>query len=512
VKAGFKTGLFLIVPLIVLACLEESAAAQTLRTLHGFSSGSTNALGSVTNSDGSSIGDLLLAGNTLYGTAYSGGVWGNGTIFALNVDGTGFRVLHTFTASSGYGPVATYTNNDGARPNGGLILSGSTLYGVTSYGGLSGNGTVFSLNKDGTDFNVLYNFTGFSDGTNGPTATNADGAIPNGCVIISSNRLYGVTGWGGDSDRGTVYSLGIDSNDFSVIYSFSADTAVNYGGTNSDGAWPYGRLLLSGDVLYGTAMRGGDWGNGTLFAVNKHDTFTNLHSFQGTNEGAVPINGLLLSGSTLYGTSLYGEATASGRKGNGTVFRVMTDGSDYTTLYNFTPEPSVTNSHGAFPVAALILSGNTLYGAAGAGGVSGNGTLFALNIDGTGFTVLHSFAGFDSVLGGPNSDGANPFGRLTLSGNTLFGTTAYGGSSGNGTVFKISFEPQLSVTPSADKIVVSWPTNYAGFDYTGYTLQSAANLASPVWNTNLPAAVVINGQNVVTNPVSAGQQFFRLSQ
>src|SRR5439155_7669597 len=46
-------------------------------------------------------------------------------------------------------------------------------------------------------------------------------------------------------------------------------------------------------------------------------------------------------------------------------------------------------------------------------------------------------------LGGTNSDGANPFGGLILSGNTLYGTATYGGSSGRGTVFSLS----LSLSP-----------------------------------------------------------------
>jgi uncharacterized repeat protein (TIGR03803 family) len=486
--------------------------AQTFTTLHSFTSGTTNSSGLITNSDGSAIGNLLLSGSTLFGTAYGGGVWGNGTIFSLNIDGTGFRILHTFTASSGYGPVATYTNNDGAGPNGGLFLSGSTLYGVASYGGLSGNGTVFALNTDGTGFKVLYSFTGFNDATNGPDGTNADGAIPYGSVIFSSNRLYGVAAWGGNSDRGTVFSLGVDGTDFSALYSFT--TAPVAFGTNSDGVEPTGRLALSGDVLYGTAQKGGDWGEGTVFAVNTNGTFTNLHSFQGTNGGAVPINGLLLSGSTLYGTTQFGGVTetVSGPAftGSGTAFRVKTDGSDFTTLHNFTARTSITNSDGADPVAGLTLSGNTLYGAAALGGVWDSGTLFALNTDGTGFTVLHSFAASNN--GGPNSDGFVPVGKLILSGNTLFGTTGYGGSSGNGTVFKISFAPHLSVTRSAEEFVLSWPTNYAGFDYSGYTLQSATDLASPVWTTNLLAPVVVNGQSIVTNPISGAQKFFRLSQ
>jgi len=56
-----------------------------------------------------------------------------------------------------------------------------------------------------------------------------------------------------------------------------------------------------------------------------------------------------------------------------------------------------------------------------------------------------------------------------------------------------------------------WPV--AKFDYTGYTLQSTTNLASPaVWSTNSPAPVVVNGQNTVTNAISGTQKFYLLMQ
>jgi hypothetical protein len=58
-----------------------------------------------------------------------------------------------------------------------------------------------------------------------------------------------------------------------------------------------------------------------------------------------------------------------------------------------------------------------------------------------------------------------------------------------------------------------WPTNNAGYDYTGFTLQSTTNLGSPaVWSTNSPAPVVIGGQNTVTNPITGAQKFYRLVQ
>jgi uncharacterized repeat protein (TIGR03803 family) len=149
----------------------------------------------------------------------------------------------------------------------------------------------------------------------------------------------------------------------------------------------------------------------------------------------------------------------------------------------------------------LTLSGSTLYGTAPVGGSSGNGTAFAINIDGSGFTLLHTFSG--------GSDGALPNNGLVLSGGTLYGTAFQSSAAGgNGTIFSISLlasqPPQLTITSAGANVILSWPI--------GFTLQSTTNLASPVWTTNLPAPVVINGQNTVTNPVSVSQQFFRLSQ
>src|SRR5439155_14564433 len=134
---------------------------------------------------------------------------------------------------------------------------------------------------------------------------------------------------------------------------------------------------------------------------------------------------------------------------------------------------------------------------------------FALNTDGTGFTNLHNFT---SRLGGTNSDGADPLGRLILSSNTLYGTASQGGSSFNGTIFSLSLgsvsAPQLRVTLSGPNLILTWPT-----DATGFTLQSTTNLVSPaVWTTVSPAPVVLDGQNAVTNLISGAQQFYRLSQ
>jgi uncharacterized repeat protein (TIGR03803 family) len=241
-----------------------------------------------------------------------------------------------------------------------------------------------------------------------------------------------------------------------------------------------------------------------VFALNTDGTgFTNLHSFtatsssapNGNTDGANPQAGLILSGNTLYGTTYQG-----GSSGYGAVFALNRNGTGFTNLHSFTG-----GSNGAFPYARLILSGSTLYGTAYGGGV---GMVFAVNTNGTGFTNLHSFTG--------GSDGANPQAGLILSGNTLYGTTYQGGSWGGGTVFSLSFRPQLAIAcygVPPGGIILSWPTNVAGFDCTGYRLQSTTNpVSSAVWSTNSPAPVVIAGRSTVTNPIAGPRQFYRLVQ
>ena len=241
-------------------------------------------------------------------------------------------------------------------------------------------------------------------------------------------------------------------------------------------------------------------------------TFTTLRSFTATDpntyansDGANPVAGLILSGNTLYGTAVYG-----GDSGRGTVFKLNTDGTGFTNLYSFTKisGPLSTNSDGANPIGGLLLSESTLYGTTQNGGDSGRGTVFKLNTDGTGFTTLYSFTPISGVLS-TNSDGANPEAGLILSGNTLYGTARYGGSSGNGTVFSLTLPPpQLTIIHSEANIILTWPTNAIGF-----TLQSTTNLvSSALWTLVTPWPVVADGQNAVTNPISSTQQFYRLSQ
>lgn len=456
---------------------------------------------------------VIVSGNRLYGAADSGGTSGVGTIFALATDGTDYSTLYSLIAPFDFDS----TNTDGAYPDVAGILSGDTLYGAAYWGGAHGNGTVFKVSTNGTGFTTLHDFSA-GIGSFPFNYTNSDGAGLGGGMVLSGTTLFGAAEHGGASGYGAVYRMNLDGSGFTNLHSFT---------DGSDGSIPEG-LLISGDTLYGTTL--GFSGNGTVYRMNTDGSdFTVLHTFTATNwtpilnggPGPAPLStnsdGVLPTSLTLSVTTLYGTAYAGGSWGNGLVFALNTDGSGFVNLHSFAASQTnsagvYTNHEGAHPLAfsGVVLRGNTLYGTAGYGGRSGNGTLFALNTDGSGFTNLHTFSGTDPVTGA-NSDGANPYAGMALSGDFLFGTTRSGGCSGDGTVFRYQLPttpPHLTIFHYGANVVLTWPTNSVGF-----VLQSIADLAvSANWDTVSPDPVVVNGQNVVTNEVTSSRNFYRLSR
>ncbi|HUA64235.1 MAG TPA: choice-of-anchor tandem repeat GloVer-containing protein [Alphaproteobacteria bacterium] len=477
--------------------LVGSFTAPLFTSLYNFSS--NNNPPNYTNSDGAiPQGGLVLSGNTLYGTAAYGGAGGYGTVFAINTDGTCFTNLHSF--SQGYGDAnGFFTNSDGAYPYyGNLTLSGGTLYGAASEGGPLGGGTVFALGVNGLGFTNLYDFSEF----NRNTGTNVTGDEPEGGLLLLGNTLYGTAVFSGPFASGTVFSL--DTNGlFTNLFNFNS----GYAG-DGDGKLPTGGLILSGHTLYGTTDEGGSNDNGTVFAINTDGTgITNLYSFSalsdnhegyyyfGTNsDGDEPPAGLVLSGNELYGTTSVG-----GDFGNGTIFRINTDGTGFTNLYSFSQgnyNGPYTNSDGAVPEDSLIVSGTTLYGTAEFGGAFGFGTVFAIHTDGSGFTNLYNFTG--------GNDGGYPIGGLVLSGNTLYGTAEDGGANGEGTVFALTLPTgflttagiPLSIQPGNHFVVLSWTD-------PAFSLQAAPAPNGPY--TNVPGA-----SSPYTNTMSGAAEFFRL--
>jgi len=413
---------------------------------------SYSVLENFTYSDGAEPGGVLtLCGGVLYGTTTSDGSYGNGTLFALNTDGTGYTVLRNFAGS------------DGANPYAGLAFSNGVLYGTTEAGGSAGAGTVFKVNTNGTGFAVLKEFD----------PGNSDGVNPFAGLTLSGGVLYGTTEAGGNAGAGTVFRMKTDGLGYTVLKNFDFNDA--------DGASPLADLALSGGVLYGTTSEGGGSGNGTVFAVNTNGTgYTVLKDFNG-NDGANP-NAVMLSGGVLYGTTSTG-----GTSNNGTLFRLGINEMDCTVLKNF----DLNNNDGAYPSGNLILFNGVLYGTTDSGGSLGSGTVFAVNTNGTAYTVLKNF---DSN----NNDGQNPDGGLLLSGGVLYGTAFFGGSLNEGTVFNINLglSVPLSIRLVGNTVVLCWIS-------PGFALQSAPAVTGIF--TNIPGAI-----SPYTNDITATQKFFRL--
>ena len=129
-------------------------------------------------------------GSTLYGTTESGGEGTNGAVYAMSIDGTGFRLLYSFPPATSPSDVAA----EGCAPIGGLLLSadGATLYGCTSGGGPNNLGTAYSISTGGSSFTVLHGFDAL------PASR---GGINNAQVIAS----YGPVG----GREGVVRDIGI---------------------------------------------------------------------------------------------------------------------------------------------------------------------------------------------------------------------------------------------------------------------------------------------------------------
>jgi uncharacterized repeat protein (TIGR03803 family) len=357
------------------------------------------------NGDGSfpQYGAPTVSGSTLYGMTYRGGFTGYGSVFKMNTNGTGYTLLYNFNGFS-----------DGRWPYGSLTLDGSTLYGMTPRISDGGGGTAFKMNTDGTGFTLLHSFAG---GVN-------DGLLPYGSLTLYNSMLFGMALAGGARGGGTAFRMNTDGTGFTTLHSFA-------GGVN-DGSAPFGSLTSDNNGwLYGMTQEGGSLNRGTVFGMNVDGNgFAVLHSFKDDgSDGKYPSGSLTLSGSTLYGMTWQGGGWNNG----GTIFKMNTDGTGFTLLHTFNGGVS----DGLNPYGSLTLSGSTLYGVTQWGGVSNCGTAFQINTNGTGFSLLHSFAG------GVN-DGKNPKGSLTLSGSTLYGMTYAGGVYDAGTAFSIVVVPEPS--------------------------------------------------------------------
>jgi uncharacterized repeat protein (TIGR03803 family) len=347
-------------------------------------------------------------------------------------------------------PAQTFTslhsfnyNVDGASPQAGLVQStNGNLYGITLGGGSEGTGTVFNITTGGT-LTTLFGSC-FASGCD----SGEYGYL--GLVQATNGDLYGTTEEGGAGPciiSATDYGCGTvfkitPSGTLTTLYSFCSRSGC------TDGQNPESALFLStnGD-FYGTTFHGGKSGTlsaGTVFRITPSGTLTTLYSFCTKTD--------CRDGGGPYGAlvqasngDFYGTTVAGGAYNYGTVFKITPAGA-LTTLYSFCSQNGCAD--GFNPQAALIqATDGNFYGTTIEGGTSNNGTVFKITPTG----VLTTFYSFCSQSG--CADGSEPQSALiqATDGN-FYGTTRFGGTNNYGTVFKLTPSGTLTALHSFDDV------------------------------------------------------------
>lgn len=342
---------------------------------------------------------------------------------------------------------------------------------------------------------VLFSFPGGNSGAN-PYA---------GLILDSTGALYGTTGGGGNSTQcnlgsgcGTVFKLtppatktGVWTE--TVLYSFQGTAA-------KDGAGPQAGLVFdTAGALYGTTASGGVNGDGAVFKLTPPATEggdwteTVLYSFKGGADGSDPASGLIFDTKG----ALYGTTPVGGSSNFGTVFKLTppTKGTTWaeTILYTFKGL-----SDGGKPYAALVFKTNNLYGTTLDGGASSQGAVFELTAPakaGAAWTetVIYSFTG--------GADGGKPYAGLILDkAGSLYSTTGLGGSSGFGTVFKLT-APKTGTTTWTESVLFDLSGGPAGsYARYGLVFDTKGNLYSTTGVGTINSGVVFE----LTPPTVAG--------
>jgi len=234
---------------------------------------------------------VVKAGTSIFGTTFSGGQFGYGTVFKVTTGGKETILRHFNSA---------FPTLDGSHPYAGMILRKGILYGTTTLGGDQNLGTVFSISKTGA-YALLYSFKGGTD----------DGQNPYGGVVFdATGNIFGTTYDGGINNAGTVYEIAV----------VGGETVLHHFGRNSgDGTNPYATLLRYKGNFYGTTVQGGSSNGGTVFKITPAGTESLLHSMTGGSDGFNPYSVLLLGVDKAFYSTTYVGGTSS----LGTVFKVV---------------------------------------------------------------------------------------------------------------------------------------------------------------------------------------------
>ncbi len=307
------------------------------------------------------------------------------------------------TQAAALSVVAPFTGTaTGSVPYGGVTRDSSgNLFGTTENGGSASDGVVWEIPAGSTTITPLASFTG------------ANGQNPYvGVTLDSSSNLFGTTSHGGVNGDGVVWEIVHGSTTITPLASFNG----------ANGTTPFSGVTIdSSGNLFGTTYYGGDNGVGTVWELpHGSAAISTLATFNGTN-GTNPNGPLALDSSG----NLFGTAVGGGANGDGAVWELPHGTATLTDIAAFNGA-----GNGTTPEAGLILdSSGNLFGTAYQGGSANDGTVWEIVHGSAAITPLATFTG---------ANGSNPFGGVLLdSSGNLYGTTFYGGSANDGTLWEI---------------------------------------------------------------------------
>lgn len=235
-----------------------------------------------------------------------------------------------------------------------------------------------------------------------------DGQLPSVLTAASDGTLFGGTTGGGKYQMGVLFKCGADGSDYKILH--------NFAGGQTDGMRPTSIFVGPDGAVYGTLQVQGPSGHGTIFRCTPDGSdYKTLYAFTGTDkDGDTPVIQAVEADGTLCGFSnKYGKQAF--------LFRAKPDGSDLKVIFDATKTPAAQNGVGRFTDGG----DGFYYGAAGP-------VLFKIKKDGTGYSILHKFAG-------PPTDGRYADEAPVLgSDGKLYGFDKDGGQARGGTIFTIN--------------------------------------------------------------------------
>lgn len=218
------------------------------------------------------------------------------------------------------------------------------------------------------------------------------------------------------------------AQDYRILYNFAGSPA-------DDSPQPFGNFAQNGDMLYGATERGGTAAKGTIFSIKTDGSnYTTLHNFTGSPDGISPYGSPILIGNKLYGTTNSGGSHGAPPNGDGILFSFDLQTSTLAKLHDF----GASATDGVGSSGRLLLQQNIFYGITGSGGTKDKGTIFSYDLGSSTYAKRYDFQGVP--------DGASPAAGLISDGTLFYGTTRDGGVNGGvpgfGTIF--TFNPATS--------------------------------------------------------------------